>query len=84
MAGGSGGVSFRQVMGAIALVLALIFVFQNNDRVEMHFIILKVTASLWVGLVVSILLGVLLGLSIGALRGRRRDEDDKNNKDNKD
>lgn len=68
--------TFRQVMGIIAVVLGLIFVFQNNERVELHFILLKVTTSVWVGLLVSIGLGALLGFSLGHIRQRRKNAED--------
>jgi uncharacterized integral membrane protein len=65
-------VSPRLIVAAVALVVALIFIFQNSERVETTFLVFNVTTRLWVGLVVAALVGVILGLVLGAAWSRRR------------
>ena len=62
----------RLIVAAVALVVALIFIFQNSERVETTFLVFNVTTRLWVGLVVAALVGVILGLVLGAAWSRRR------------
>ena len=62
----------RLVVGAVVVILAILFVVQNNDRVEMSFVFFTVTTRLWVGLVVALVLGALLGQAAEALWERRK------------
>jgi lipopolysaccharide assembly protein A len=62
----------RLVVGVVVVVLAILFVFQNNDRVETSFVFFDVTTRLWVGLLVALVLGALLGQAVEALWARRR------------
>ena len=62
----------RLIVAAVALVVALIFIFQNSERVETTFLVFNVTTRLWVGLLVAVLVGVILGLVAGAAWSRRR------------
>jgi uncharacterized integral membrane protein len=62
----------RLIVAAVALVVALIFIFQNSERVETTFLVFNVTTRLWVGLLVAALVGVILGLVLGAAWNRRR------------
>jgi uncharacterized integral membrane protein len=62
----------RLVVAAAVVVLAILFVVQNNDRVEMSFVFFTVTTRLWVGLVVALILGALLGQAAEALWERRK------------
>jgi uncharacterized integral membrane protein len=65
-------VSPRLIVAAVALIVALIFIFQNSERVETTFLVFNVTTRLWVGLLVAVLVGVILGLVAGAAWNRRR------------
>jgi len=62
----------RLVVGAVVVILAILFVVQNNDRVEMSFVFFTVTTRLWVGLVVALVLGALLGQAVEVLWARRK------------
>jgi uncharacterized integral membrane protein len=62
----------RLVVAAVAIVLAVLFVFQNSERVETSFVFFDVTTRLWVSLVVALILGALLGQAIEALWDRRK------------
>jgi uncharacterized integral membrane protein len=62
----------RLVVGAAVVILAILFVVQNNDKVEMSFVFFTVTTRLWVGLVVALALGALLGQAVEVLWARRK------------
>ncbi len=54
-------VSPRFVVGAVLVVLLLVFVVENRSRTDIRFIIPVVTAPLWVALLGSALLGAVAG-----------------------
>jgi uncharacterized integral membrane protein len=54
------------------VILAILFVVQNNDKVEMSFVFFTVTTRLWVGLVMALVLGALLGQAAEVLWARRK------------
>jgi uncharacterized integral membrane protein len=62
----------RLVVAAAVVILAILFVVQNNDRVEMSFVFFTVTTRLWVGLLVALVLGALLGQAVEVLWARRK------------
>jgi uncharacterized integral membrane protein len=62
----------RLLIAGIAVVAAVVFMAQNNEDVELNFLVFDITARLWVGLLVTLLLGALLGQAVEALWGRRR------------
>jgi uncharacterized integral membrane protein len=62
----------RLVVGAAVVILAILFVVQNNDKVEMSFVFFTVTTRLWVGLLVALVLGALLGQAVEVLWARRK------------
>jgi uncharacterized integral membrane protein len=62
----------RLLVAAAAVVLAILFVMQNSDRVEMSFVFFDVTSRLWVGLLVALVLGALLGQAAEVLWERRK------------
>lgn len=62
-----------QVSGAILLILALIFVFENTKKVDVRLIGPQVHAPLFVALLIAAVLGALGALLIQwRRRGRRR------------
>ena len=62
----------RVVVGLVVVVLVILFVVQNSERVETTFVFFDVTTRLWVGLVVALVLGALLGQVVEALWVRRK------------
>jgi uncharacterized integral membrane protein len=62
----------RLVVGVVVVVLAILFVVQNNDRVQTSFVFFDVTTRLWVGLLVALVLGALLGQAVEVLWARRK------------
>ncbi len=58
--------------GLVALVLAIIFIVENNEKVRIHFIFFTVHSRLWVGFLVSLVLGAILGQAFLAFRKKRQ------------
>ena len=57
-----------QLLAGVLVVLAVVFIVQNRDRVRINFFTIDVSAPVWLMLTVMVLVGVL----IGALIRRRR------------
>lgn len=55
------GLSPRLIGAGIAIVLAVIFVFENTKHVRIRFLIPTAKAPLWAALLVSLALGILIG-----------------------
>lgn len=62
----------RLVVAAAAVVLGVLFIVQNSERVETSFVFFDVTTRLWVSLLVAFALGAFLGQAITAMRARRK------------
>lgn len=54
-------ISARAIVGLGALVLAVVFIVENNQKVRIHFVFFTAHSRLWVGFIVSLVLGALLG-----------------------
>jgi putative membrane protein len=57
-----------QLLSGVLVVLAVVFIVQNRERVRIHFFTIDVSSPVWLMLTVMVLIGVL----IGALVRRRR------------
>ena len=66
----------RLIIAGFALLAAVLFIVQNNNRVRTEFLVFNFRPRLWVVIVVSVLLGALLGQAVGLLRRRVRKKDD--------
>jgi uncharacterized integral membrane protein len=64
--------AMRMLVIGIVIVVAVIFMAQNNDRVELNFLFVSVDARLWVGLLLTLLLGAVLGQVAERLWERRK------------
>jgi uncharacterized integral membrane protein len=64
----------RLIISGLALVLAVVFVLQNSQRVEATFLFWDRHPRLWVVILVSLVLGALLGQVVPALVRRSRDK----------
>ena len=62
----------RLLLVGLAIVVAVVFMAQNNDEVELNFLFISVESRLWVGMLVTLLLGALLGQGVEALWDRRQ------------
>jgi uncharacterized integral membrane protein len=66
------GRALRLGLAGVAIVLAVVFMAQNNERVETTFVFFEVTTSLWVSLLVALALGAVLGQAVEVLWARRK------------
>jgi uncharacterized integral membrane protein len=73
--GGRRQVPSRLIVVGVALIVALVFIFQNSERVETTFLVFNVTTRLWVGLLVALLVGAILGQAVEVAWNRRRRRD---------
>jgi uncharacterized integral membrane protein len=64
--------AFRLLVAGIAIVVAVVFMSQNNDKVELNFLMFSLSARLWVGLLAALLLGAVLGQAAEVLWERRK------------
>jgi uncharacterized integral membrane protein len=71
------GRAIRFGLAGVAIILAVVFVAQNNERVELHFLMFELTTRVWVGLLACLVLGALLGQGIEAIWERRRRRSEK-------
>ena len=62
----------RLAVAVLAIIAALVFMAQNNERVELNFLSFEVSTRLWVGLLATLVLGALLGQGVQALWERRK------------
>ena len=60
-----------EIVGAVLLVLALVFIFENTKKVDVRLIFPEVHAPLFVALLIAALLGALGVLLLQARRRRR-------------
>jgi uncharacterized integral membrane protein len=63
----------RLILAGVVTVIALIFIFQNTNRVEITFLFFSVETATWVGFLVSLVLGALIGQALVSYRRRRRE-----------
>ena len=72
----SDGVDKRRAMRLLAagiiIVVAVVFMSQNNDKVELNFLMFSISTRLWVGLLITLLLGAILGQVAESLWDRRK------------
>lgn len=64
--------AMRLLAAGIAIVVAVVFMSQNNDKVELNFLMFSVSARLWVGMLATLVLGAVLGQAGEVLWERRK------------
>jgi len=69
----SGGV--KLVVLGVVLLVVLIFVLQNREKVQFSFLFWDFGLALWVMFVITLVAGVLLGMLGSTLLRRRRRQD---------
>ena len=62
----------RLVVAVIVVILTVLFIAQNSEKVETTFVFFTVETRLWVSLLVALLLGAVLGQVVEAMWHRRR------------
>jgi uncharacterized integral membrane protein len=62
--------------GAIASLggvgLLLIFIFQNTEKIRLHFLVFTFTWPLWLYTIITAIFGALVWLGLGVMRRHRR------------
>jgi len=56
----------------VLLVLAIVFIFQNTQKVAIQFLWMEFRAQMWIALLVMLVVGLVVGLFVGWRRQRRR------------
>ncbi|MEU1983176.1 LapA family protein [Nocardia sp. NPDC019395] len=57
-------ISVNQWLAAVLIVLAVVFIAQNRDRVDINFLLVTVTSPMWLVLLIIFLVGAVAGLLI--------------------
>jgi uncharacterized integral membrane protein len=68
------GTNWRRWLIGIVVVLLLILIFQNSQKVEVHFFFADTHTPLIFALLIAAVLGALVGWLLPHLRRRRKDE----------
>ncbi|MET8796744.1 LapA family protein [Nocardia sp. NPDC004568] len=63
-------ITVNQWLALVLTVVAVIFVVENRDHVEIHFLPITVTSPMWLILLVMFLIGLVAGLLIRRRGGR--------------
>ena len=71
---GRSGPSAALIGFAIVAIVAVIFIFQNSNRVETNFLFLDFNSRVWVAILVAMVLGALLDRLIQIWWRRRRND----------
>jgi uncharacterized integral membrane protein len=66
-------VSPRLIVAAILIVISLIFIFENTQKVKVRFLIPRISSPLWLALVITFVLGGLVGFFLSRRLGRKKD-----------
>ncbi|MGB7050947.1 MAG: LapA family protein [Acidimicrobiales bacterium] len=70
--------------GAIASLggvgLLLIFIFQNTEKIRLHFLVFAFTWPLWLYTIITAIFGALVWLGLGVMRRHRRRKERRENR----
>lgn len=64
-------ISAGQIGAGIALIVGLIFVFENTRKVKVRFLVPEVSSPLWFALLITFVLGGLTGYFLSRHRSRK-------------
>lgn len=64
-------VTAGQIGAGIALVIGLVFVFENTRKVPIRFLVPEVSSPLWLALLITFLLGGVTGFLVSRQRSRK-------------
>ena len=62
----------RRIVAAVALVLAVVLILQNNRRVKLNFLFFSGHPRVWFGFLIALVLGFLLGWGLSARRAKSK------------
>jgi uncharacterized integral membrane protein len=69
---GSSRLGGGAVASLVGLVLLLIFILQNTERIRLHFLVWHFSWPLWLYTLVTALFGALVWFGLGVMRRHRR------------
>lgn len=64
-------ISAAQIGAGIALIIGLIFIFENTRSVRVRFLVPEVSSPLWLALLITFLLGAVTGYFVSRHRARK-------------
>ena len=73
----SRGINLKQIIGAVIVVLALIFVFQNTRKGSIHFLFWKMSMPTWIWLLIVFVAGIVVGLLLPRMRAHSKKKEAK-------
>ena len=76
-------VSPRMIITGVGLIIAVVFIAQNTERVPMEFLWFDVEWPLWVIMVAMLLVGAAVGQAVVYMRARRKRKADAAARDKK-
>ena len=71
-AGERSGPTPRQIVAVLLVVLAVVFVLQNTERVALTLLVVDVVLPLWVATVSLLIIGIAIGWLLASRRARSR------------
>ncbi len=69
---GRGRIGAGAIISIIGLVVLIVFMAQNTEKVRVHFLAWHFTWSVWLLVLVTALIGALIWFGIGVVRRYRR------------
>lgn len=64
-------VSAGQIGAGLAVVIGLVFIFENTRKVPIRFLVPEVRSPLWLALLITFLLGAVAGYFVSRRRAHR-------------
>ena len=70
---GEGQISWRVIVGIVVAALAVVFILQNTEKVDIDFLVFSFEVGMWFGLLLAFVFGVIVGwgLHMGWRRRQR-------------
>jgi lipopolysaccharide assembly protein A len=62
----------KEIIAGIIVVIAAVFIIQNNEKAEFHFLLFKFEAQEWIWLLAIFAAGVGTGLLIASRRAKKK------------
>jgi uncharacterized integral membrane protein len=71
------GPNIPLLLGIVGVILAVIFVLQNREKVQVDFLVFEINSRLWVVILIAIVIGAFadnaLGMAWRRIRGKNKD-----------
>ncbi len=69
---GSSDLNPRIIVGIVLAALAVIFILQNTNDVEINFLFWDFTFGMWLALLIALVFGLVIGWGLHVWQGRRK------------